>query len=86
VSSETIDADGKRPTTVQFMSTGTSQLTLTVQRQDAGQYRLDHRSASFPLGRVRQRCQLWVDIVEKVVSDLPQRNNRIRTASYLNRR
>ena len=30
-------------------------------------------------------CPLWVDTVEKVVSDPPKRNNRIRTASYLNR-
>src|SRR5262249_5415834 len=28
---------------------------------------------------------LWVDTVEKVVSDPPKRNNRIRTARYLNR-
>src|SRR5262245_6359462 len=32
-----------------------------------------------------QRCPLWVDTVEKVVSDPPKRNNRIRTARYLNR-
>src|SRR5262249_21157475 len=31
------------------------------------------------------QCPLWVDTVEKVVSDPPKRNNRIRTASYLNR-
>src|SRR5262249_27487138 len=31
------------------------------------------------------RCPLWVDTVEKVVSDPPKRNNRIRTARYLNR-
>src|SRR5262249_26976539 len=30
-------------------------------------------------------CPLWVDTVEKVVSDPPKRNNRIRTARYLNR-
>src|SRR5262249_12393831 len=30
-------------------------------------------------------CSLWVDTVEKVVSDPPKRNNRIRTARYLNR-
>src|SRR5215510_8703740 len=32
-----------------------------------------------------QRCPPWVDTVEKVVSDPPKRNNRIRTARYLNR-
>src|SRR5262249_16751733 len=31
------------------------------------------------------RCPLWVDTVEKVVSDPPKRNNRTRTARYLNR-
>src|SRR5262249_6793307 len=31
------------------------------------------------------QCPLWVDTVEKVVSDPPKRNNRIRTARYLNR-
>jgi hypothetical protein len=30
-------------------------------------------------------CPLMTDTVEKVVSDPPKRNNRIRTASYLNR-
>src|SRR5215813_13355570 len=30
-------------------------------------------------------CPLWADTVEKVVSDPPKRNNRIRTARYLNR-
>src|SRR5262249_31386965 len=33
----------------------------------------------------RVECPLWADTVEKVVSDPPKRNNRIRTASYLNR-
>src|SRR5262245_35872054 len=32
-----------------------------------------------------EQCPLWVDTVEKVVSDPPKRNNRIRTARYLNR-
>src|SRR5262245_40070940 len=38
-------------------------------------------------GHVRCKigCPLWVDTVEKVVSDPPKRNNRIRTARYLNR-
>src|SRR5215475_13329209 len=33
----------------------------------------------------RHKCPLWVDTVEKVVSDPPKRNNRTRTARYLNR-
>jgi len=31
------------------------------------------------------QCPLWVDTVEKVVSDRTKRNNRIRAVSYLNR-
>src|SRR5262249_22313260 len=31
------------------------------------------------------QCPLLTDTVEKVVSDPPKRNNRIRTARYLNR-
>src|SRR5262245_27803191 len=37
-----------------------------------------HRSVQF-------ECPLRADTVEKVVSDPPKRNNRIRTARYLNR-
>src|SRR5262249_51982416 len=36
-------------------------------------------------GFLRRKCLLLTDTVEKVVSDPPKRNNRIRTASYLNR-
>src|SRR5215813_2279046 len=41
-----------------------------------------HTRARAPLS---PKCPLWVDTVEKVVSDPPKRNNRIRTARYLNR-
>src|SRR5262245_38968066 len=34
---------------------------------------------------LRCKCLLMTDTVEKVVSDPPKRNNRIRTARYLNR-
>src|SRR5262245_37779991 len=36
-------------------------------------------------GACTAKCSLMTDTVEKVVSDPPKRNNRIRTARYLNR-
>src|SRR5215510_4452847 len=43
------------------------------------------QTKSMQIKMARPVCPLWVDTVEKVVSDPPKRNNRIRTASYLNR-
>src|SRR5262249_5333853 len=44
-----------------------------------------HEASFHSLSDLGRPCPLWVDTVEKVVSDPPKRNNRIRTARYLNR-